>query len=146
MRSAPVQQRRGIAILMKMFGPALLAAAVLAAPLTAAPRDTPEVQLQKATAGRIAGEPVRCISLSAITGTQIIDDKAIVYRIGSRVYVNQPRSGADWLNDNDVLLTRNIGTQLCRTDSVQLIDRNSRFVRGFVVLGDFVPYTKPKKS
>jgi hypothetical protein len=129
---------------MKMFGPALAAAAVLAAPLHAAPRDTPEVQLQKLTAGRVAGKPVRCLSQTSITSSYIIPGKAIVYRIGSRTYVNQPRSGADTLRRDDVLLTRNIGTNLCRTDSVRLIDRNSRFVRGFVVLGDFVPYTKAK--
>ncbi len=133
---------------MKMFGPALVAAAVLAAPLTlaplhAAPRDKGAAELQKLTATRVAGKPVRCLSQTSITSSYIIPDQAIVYRIGSRTYVNQPRSGADTLRRDDVLLTRNIGTNLCRGDSVRLIDRNSRFVRGFVVLGDFVPYTKP---
>ena len=127
---------------MNMFAPALLAAAVLAAPATAAPRDTPEVQLQKALAGRVAGEPVRCISTPAITSTQIIDKKAIIYRVGSTLYVNEPQTGADQLNDFDALLNRWAGPQLCRTDSLQLLDRTSRIPRGFVVLGDFVPYKK----
>jgi len=134
-----------------MFGPALIAAAVLAAPLhlapaQAAPRDKPAEEWQRLTAGRVPGKPVRCLSQTSITSSYIIPGKAIVYRIGSRTYVNQPRSGADTLRRDDVLLTRNIGTQLCRTDSVRLIDRNSRFVRGFVVLGDFVPYTKPRTT
>ncbi|ONF95532.1 hypothetical protein [Sphingomonas jeddahensis] len=134
---------------MKMFAPALAAAAVLAAPLNlaplhAAPRDKGETEFQKLIAGRVPGKPVRCLSQTSITSSYIIPGKAIVYRVGSRTYVNQPRSGADTLRRHDVLLTRNIGTNLCRTDSVRLIDRNSRFVRGFVVLGDFVPYTKAK--
>jgi hypothetical protein len=122
------------------------AAVAMAAPAMAAKRDTPDVQLAKLLEGRVAGEPVNCIPLTSITSSQIIDGKAIVYRIGNRMYVNQPRSGADRLDDTDILLTRNYGSQLCRIDSVQLIDRNSRFVRGFVVLDRFVPYTKPKKS
>lgn len=127
---------------MKMFAPVLIAATVLAAPATAAPRDTPEVQLQKALAGRVAGEPVRCISTTAITSTQIIDKKAIIYRVGSTIYVNEPQTGADQLDDLDVLLNRTTGTQLCRIDTLQLLDRNSRIQRGFVVLGDFVPYRR----
>lgn len=137
---------------MKMFGPALAAAAVLAAPLSLSPldaatneaRDKGAAELQTLTTERVAGKPTRCISQTSVTSSYIIPGQAIVYRIGSRTYVNQPRSGADTLRRDDVLLTRNIGTNLCRTDSVRLIDRNSRFVRGFVVLGDFVPYTKRK--
>ena len=90
----------------------------------------------------MAGEPVNCISLNSVTSSTVIEGKAIVYQIGTKLYVNEPRSGADRLDDDDVLLTRNYGSQLCRIDSVQLIDRNSRFVRGFVVLDRFVPYTK----
>lgn len=139
-----------------MFGPALAAAAVLAAPLSIAPlqaasrnaadaaRDKGTAELQELTAGRVAGKPTRCISQTSVTSSYVIPGQAIVYRIGSRTYLNRPQSGADTLRRDDVLLTRNIGTNLCRTDSVRLIDRNSRFVRGFVVLGDFVPYTKPK--
>ncbi len=122
------------------------AAVVMAAPAMAAKRDTPDMQLAKLLEGRVAGEPVNCIPLTSVTSSQIIDGKAIVYRIGSKMYVNTPRSGADRLDDNDILLTRNYGSQLCRIDSVQLVDRNSRFVRSFVVLDRFVPYTKPKKS
>jgi hypothetical protein len=35
---------------------------------------------------------------------------------------------------------------LCSIDVVHLIDRTSRFERGFVGLGKFVPYVKPGKS
>ena len=124
----------------------LLGAAVIAAPATAAHRDSPDVQLQKLLAGRVAGPPVDCINLSAVTSSVIIKGKAIVYRSGSRLYVNEPRSGASSLDDDDVLVTRTVGSQLCSIDSVKLIDRSSRFQRGFVILGKFVPYTKPKQA
>jgi hypothetical protein len=127
-----------------MFKAMLIAAMIFAGPVVAAPRDTPDVQLQKMLAGRVAGKPVNCISLSGSNSSQIIDGKAIVYRVGSRLYVNEPRSGAQSLHRDDILVTRTIGSQLCSIDTVRLIDRGSRFPRGFVSLGQFVPYSKIK--
>ena len=123
---------------------AVLAIAALASATPALSKDSnsPDAEVAKLLQGRVAGEPVNCISLNSVTSSTVIEGKAIVYQIGTKLYVNEPRSGADRLDDDDVLLTRNYGSQLCRIDSVQLIDRNSRFVRGFVVLDRFVPYTK----
>ncbi|ATY30755.1 hypothetical protein [Sphingomonas psychrotolerans] len=123
----------------------LLGASLIAAPAVAAPRDTPEVKLQKLLAGRTAGKPVDCIPLSS-NSSQIIDGKAIVYRVGSKLYVNEPRSGAESLNDDDVLVTKVFGSQLCSIDTVNLVDRTSGFQRGFVILGKFVPWTKVKQA
>ena len=123
---------------------ALAAASAAAAPSVAAQRDSPEIQLQKLLAGRVAGKPVTCISLWGSNSSQIIDGKAIVYRVGSRLYVNVPRSGAQSLRRDDILVTRTIGSQLCSIDTVQLIDRSARIPRGFVSLGQFVPYSKVK--
>ena len=132
---------------MRKIIPSFLAAlAVVAAPAVAAPRETPEAQFQKLLAGRVAGEPTNCISLSSVTETQVIAGKAIVYRVGGRLYVNQPRSGATQLRDDDVLVTRSVGGQLCSIDTVELVDRSSQIARGFVVLGTFVPYSKARRA
>ena len=125
-----------------MFKTLFLAAAIVVSPAAAANRDTPDVQLQKALAGRVAGKPVNCISLLGSNSSEIIDGKVIIYRVGSRLYVNAPRSGAESLRGDDILITRTIGSQLCSIDTVRLIDRGSRFPRGFVSLGRFVPYSK----
>ena len=122
----------------------LLAAVAIATPAVAAHRDTPDVQLQKVLDGRVAGKPVNCISLSDANSSQIINGKAIIYRVGGRLYVNEPQSGAASLRDDDILVTRTFGSQLCSIDMVRLVDRASRYPRGFVSLGKFVPYTKPK--
>jgi hypothetical protein len=124
----------------------LLGASLIAAPAVAAPRDTPEVQLQKLLAGRTAGKPVDCISLLPSNSSQIIKGKAIVYRVGAKLYVNEPRSGAESLDDDDILVTKVFGSQLCSIDTVNLVDRSSRFQRGFVILGKFVPWTKVKTA
>lgn len=123
---------------------AALAAAALVAPAAAAPRN-PDAELAKLLDGRVAGKPTDCISLHRANSSRIIDGRAIVYEDGRTLWVNRPRGGAQSLHDDDVLLTKTFGDQLCSVDSVQLIDRSSRFVRGFVILGDFVPYTLPPR-
>ena len=134
---------------MKTILATLLAcAALLAAPVANAQRHraTPDEQLAKLLQGRVAGKPVDCISLTMTGSSQIIDGKAIVYTVGNTLYVNEPRNGADQLDDNSILVTNTFGSQLCSIDIVRLIDRTSYFPRGFVSLNQFVPYTRPKKS
>lgn len=103
-----------------------------------------EAELAKMLEGRVAGKPVKCLSNTTLDNSTIIDGTAIVYRSGSKLYVNRPRSGADQLDDDDILLTKLYGSQLCNVDKVDLIDRSSRMWSGFVLLGDFVPYQKVK--
>jgi hypothetical protein len=120
------------------------AAAALAAVPAEARRDSPDVQLQKLLDGRVAGKPVDCISLSNSQSSTIIDGRAIVYRAGSRLYVNVPRSGAESLDDDDILVTRTFTNRLCSRDTVNLVSRAGRIPHGFVLLGEFVPYERPK--
>ena len=128
------------------FAIAAAALAALALPGAAMADEQPdakgEAELAKMIEGRVAGKPVRCLPTTAMSQTTVIDKAAIVYRAGSKLYVNRPRSGADQLDDDDILVTKIYGSQLCNIDKVDLVDRTSRMWSGFVVLGDFVPYTK----
>ena len=103
-----------------------------------------EAQLAKALDGRIAGKPVSCISQHNITSSTVYDGTAIVYRIGSTLYVNRPRVGQSSLDSDDILVSKTFGSQLCSLDTIKLVDRGARFQTGFVGLGEFVPYAKPK--
>ena len=101
-------------------------------------------QLAKLLEGRVAGKPVSCLRLSDVQGSEIIDGTAIVYHLpGARLYVNRPRGGASSLRQDDVLVTRTYGGDLCEPDAVDLFDSLAHFQRGFVSLGPFVPYSKP---
>lgn len=110
------------------------------------PNPKGEAELAKMLEGRVAGAPVKCLPTHAMDNSTIIDGTAIVYRSGSKLYVNRPRSGAEQLDDDDILLTKLYGSQLCNVDKVDLIDRSSRMWSGFVMLGDFVPYQKVKSA
>lgn len=124
---------------------AILAAALLATGAAAQPADPqvrPQSQLDRALAGRVAGAPVPCVNLRLVTRTEIIGDVGILYRVGGRVYLNRPSVGTEWLDRDSILVSRQPIGQQCRGDQVQVVERTARIDRGFVVLGDFVPYTR----
>jgi len=130
-------------ILGLMAGAALLAGGAA----QAATDRSPGAQLARATAGRVAGAPVDCITLRDIRSSRIIDRTAIVYEMnGGRVYVNHPESGASSLDSNDILVTDTHSPQLCSIDIVRLIDNGSHFPSGSIGLGKFVPWTKADRA
>ena len=113
-------------------------------PAQAGPRhERGEARLAKILDGREAGKPVDCIQLSSVSSTEVVDGTAIVYRVGSKLFVNRPATGASSLRRDDVLLFTNHDSRLCSIDTVKLIDQGSSFQKGFVGLCKFVPYIKP---
>jgi len=126
--------------------PLILAAAIAlpSAAVQAKPAD-PAAQLARITAGRTAGTPVDCIQLNQIRSTQIVRDTAIVYSMNDgTIYVNQPASGANFLDSDDVLVTDTHSSQLCSVDIVKLLDSGTHMSTGSVGLGKFVPYPRAK--
>lgn len=132
---------------MRKIAIALAAAvALLAGPaLQARDKLTPEQRLEKMLEGREAGKPVSCISTWSNQSLQILDKTALVYDTGNVIYVNRP-ANADVLDDDDILVIKMTGSQLCRLDLVTLHDRSIGFYRGFVNLNDFVPYRRIAKA
>jgi hypothetical protein len=105
-----------------------------------------EADLAAQLGARVPGKPVDCLPLGRIEGQTIIDRTAIVYRgMGSTIWVNRPR-GAEMLREDDVPVQFVYGSELCKLDQIKLLDRMTRMERGFVGLGQFVPYTKPGKA
>lgn len=139
-----------------MFRPLILSIAPLllfAAPAPAADRaasrvsEQGEAKLAKLLEGRTPGKPTNCIMNRNLTSSRIIDGTAIVYETPGRgtIYVNRPSIGAESLHEDDILVTKSYTSQLCSLDNATLLDRGSRIQRGFVSLGEFVPYTRPRR-
>jgi hypothetical protein len=127
---------------MRTLLPLIAASLVAGTAAQAAPVDR-EAELERALAGRVAGEPVSCIDMHRVTSSQVITDTAILYRVGSSIYVNRPDAGADSLNRHDTMVNRLTGsTRLCNVDTVTMIDAVSGTFMGVVFLGDFVPYRR----
>ena len=126
---------------MRKLLPLIAASMLLGGAAQAAPVDR-EAELDRALEGRVAGAPVQCIDLHRVRSTQVITDTAILYRVGSTIYVNRPANGADALNQWDTMVTRLPTTRLCNIDTVTMVDLVSGTFMGVVFLGDFVPYRR----
>lgn len=131
---------------MRLIPTLFIAAALAAVPAASSAREklAPEDQLAKLLEGRVAGEPQNCLPLTSLGSSQVIDKTAIVYRAGSTLWVNRPDSGAQSLDDDDILVLKTTGSQLCSIDTLELRDRSSHMYSGFVSLGKFVPYRRAK--
>ncbi|MCB2079485.1 MAG: hypothetical protein KDE55_17545 [Novosphingobium sp.] len=122
------------------------ATALLAAPAVhAGDKPKGEEKLARMLEGREAGKPVDCLPYSATRDVKVIDKTAIVYGSGRTIYVNRPTNARD-LDDDDILVTRQSTSRLCRLDTVRLHDQSGHFFTGFVGLEDFVPYRRVASS
>jgi len=101
-------------------------------------------KLDRALAGRTAGQPVSCISNMRGSDMQIVDDYTILFKEGGTVFVQKPRGGCAGIgNGNYTLVTRlNGSSRLCNGQIGEVVDRVSGFGFGSCVFGDFVPYRK----
>jgi hypothetical protein len=125
---------------------AIAGASLLLASVAAGAAVDHEADLQKMLGKRVeAGPAVDCLNISQITNSYIVDDTAIIYEVaGGDMYVNRPKIGAESLSRHKVLVTDTHVPQLCSVDTVTLIDGTTGIQSGFVGLGQFVPYKKPR--
>lgn len=126
-----------------LLATAMAALGLLTGPVGATPRDTSkgEERLARILKDRVPGKPVDCIPAYQSSHAQIVDRTAIVYDLGSVIYVNRPTNAQD-LSSSDIMVTNIYGSQLCSVDTVRLHDQTSHFYTGFVGLNKFVPYRK----
>lgn len=125
----------------------LTAVAALALSATAAQAESRqernEARLAEMLEGHEAGEPQSCITAFRSNRLQVIPYVGIVYDDGDTIYVaraTRPNS----LRDSDIPVFERYSSQLCRSDVIRTIDRNSHFTTGGLFLEQFVPYTQAR--
>jgi hypothetical protein len=103
--------------------------------------DEQQQQVPVELAGRAAGPPVNCVQTNQLDSLRISQNNrhALIYGSGRTVYANN--LGVCRYGSDDVLVTEQFGSQLCRGDIVRSFDRYSRIPGPTCVLSDFVPYT-----
>jgi hypothetical protein len=133
-------------ILLSCLALAALSSSALAARPTAAELEQRRAaQLEKLLAGKVAGKPLGCITLTRNLSSQIVDETAIVYReSASKMFVNKPVAGCASLRSGNTIVTRTPTDRLCSGDIARVVDLQTRFEGGACILGDFIPYTRPK--
>jgi hypothetical protein len=129
---------------MRILSVAVLLLASACATTGSARDDVPDPAFVKALSGKVAGTPRSCISLNDARQSTTYRS-AIVYRVSSRLsYVND-LGKCPFLRDDNILVTKTFGSQLCRGDIVNMVDRGSHFPSGSCAFSDFVPYATPGK-
>jgi hypothetical protein len=124
----------------------LIMAAMIATPLSAKPatNERGEAELAKELKGYTPGKAQSCITITDVSGQRIIDGTAIIFRsLGGKLYVNRP-NGAEFLRDDNILVFKPFGSQYCRLDIVQQVDRSTHMRGGAISLNDFTVYTKAR--
>lgn len=127
--------------------PLLLAAAALSSCATQppAPTRTAEAQAEfvKLTADRVPGAPISCLPSYRAGHMTPIDDSTVVFKDGSRVYVNHLIGECSSLkNGFYTLVTRSSGPGLCRGDIAHVADVRTGITVGSCAIGDWVPYSR----
>ncbi len=100
-----------------------------------------EAKLARLLDGRVAGTPQNCIPSNRIRDFESIDRTALVYAIGDTIYVNYTRI-PETIDDDDLVLSRQFGTRLCRLDNVTTHNRSNNLYSGNLFLTEFIPYRR----
>lgn len=120
-----------------MIKPYVLAA--LALPLMAAHSDP--------LAGRVAGAPQDCITLSSTSGPAIVDKHTILYTEGAgrRVWKTGPVGTCNSLEPFNTLIVEVYGGQVCRNDRFRVLTPGTTIPSGYCRFTAFTPYTRVAK-
>jgi hypothetical protein len=113
-----------------------------ARPLT----DKQAAKLEKALAGKVAGEKMSCINREPQTNLTVISNEVLLYRVSRKlVYKNELIGSCSGLTYGDTLITRSFGSQMCRGDMATTANLQNGITSGACALGDFIPYRTPGK-
>ena len=104
-----------------------------------APENTGPVVVPQ-VAGRVAGPPESCVPIESSASMTLENRSAFVYNTGTVVWVSSTNCPA---TADDLPVFHPTGSQYCRGDIVQMVDRSTHMPGPACILGDFVPYRRP---
>jgi hypothetical protein len=100
-----------------------------------------QAQYDRLLAGKVAGQAVRCLPVFRTNDLVAIDEDTILFRDGRTIYVNRPMGSCYGLGRaNNALVTKTLGSTLCRGDIARVVDPTTGVNGGSCALGDFIPY------
>ena len=128
---------------------AILPAAALMATLLsgcAYGEGTSSVPLADDASIKLVGKPEKCIQMSRLDHSNVIDNDTIDFHVGRKIYRNRLPSSCPGLKSEDRILIENRTGSLCSMDVVYtLYDYGGQLTRGAACgLGEFQPIEKVK--
>ncbi len=120
------------------------AAAMAASDTRPSPSERKRARIEAELAKLTPQAPVGCIDTrSGTTSLSAIGNK-LIYRVSAkRIYVSDTAGGCEGVARGDTLVTRQVGSRLCRGDIATTVDPASRMTTGSCALGAFTPYIAP---
>ena len=93
--------------------------------------------------GRVAGDPVSCVSQREVSGHEAVGNGLILFKGKGQVdYLNHPQGGCPTLNYGRTLVFRTTSTRLCSGEVASVVEAVSGGSYGSCILGDFTPYAR----
>ena len=99
--------------------------------------------LSRDLAGRVAGEPERCVPRIQAVALNAVDRRTLVYDTPGTLWVNRLRADCPSLRPDSTILIETGGDQYCRNDRVRALEPGGRIPGPICLLGDFTPYRRP---
>jgi hypothetical protein len=103
--------------------------------------DAAKSRLDRALAGRTAGQPQSCVQQRELRSSHVEGDTILYEGRGSVLYLNRTSGGCN-SRAGRTLVTQNPIGNLCRGDIVRTVEPVSGTDWGSCTLGDFVPYRR----
>ena len=101
-------------------------------------------RLEAALEGKVAGEPVNCVTRYPGASLTAISESVLLYRVSGRlIYRNDLIGGCTGLGRGDTLIIKPTGSQYCRGDIARSADLAIGSITGGCALGSFTPYRTP---
>ena len=101
-------------------------------------------RLEAALKGKVAGEPVSCVSRYPGASLTAVSESVLLYRVSGRlIYRNDLIGSCTGLGRGDTLIIKPTGSQYCRGDIARSADLVTGSVTGGCALGSFTPYRTP---
>ena len=95
-------------------------------------------------AGRVAGPPQDCVSLSQNASPTIIDKRTILYSQGGRrLWRTGPVGICPSLRPDAILIVDVFGAQVCRNDRFRTLLPSTSIPSGYCRFTQFTPYDRP---
>jgi hypothetical protein len=99
-------------------------------------------RLERQLAGRVAGEPRRCITRFQGTALTAVDRSTVVYDAPGALWVNRLRGDCPGLRPDDALIVESHGDEYCANDRIRPVERGSNIPGAVCFLGEFTPYRR----
>ena len=101
-------------------------------------------RLEAALEGKVAGEPVSCVSRYPGASLTAVSESVLLYRVSGRLFYRNDLIGScTGLGRGDTLIIKPTGSQYCRGDIARSADLVTGSVTGGCALGSFTPYRTP---